>query len=342
MTRGRYRVKPLPGSVAELIGLFRQSPRYRGWAPNTRKHADRVLDDFRVQNGRAMIADLSFEDIVRLRDGMAATPGAANNWVKVIRALLWYAKRIGYIRNSPLAEGLETLPPNRPGGFRTWRDDEITQFRAHYPIGSTPRLVLELALGTAAAPVDLVKLGWMNVQRDTGGAGRGLHHGGCDPASGGSRDHHALARIRYRRQKTERRKGTEETPLVDIPISPQLAEVLAHAPLDRLTFLETIRGTVRQPNILEHQWRRWVDDAGLDAPDARGRRLTLHGLRKAVGRRLAEAGASPNIIMAVLGHETVSAGQAYTAAYDRAREADMGAELLEGAKPSNVTRLKKP
>jgi integrase len=317
MTRGPYRSKPIPGSFAELIGIFRtQSPRYRGWARATRKHADKVLDDFRVENGRRQASDLRFEDIVRLRDSMADVPAAANNWLKVISALMRYAKRIGYIDADPMATKLESLPPNRPGGHRTWRDDEIEAYRAHWPLGTTARLVFELAAGTAASGVDLVQLGWPHVTGD---------------------------RIRYRRQKTERRKGAEETPEVNIPILPELAEALAHVPRDRLTFFETEWGLPRSQGSLVHKFRAWVAEAGLGAEDRNGRHLTLHGLRKAMGRRLAERGASPHVIMAVLGHESIASAQVYTKAYDRARAADMAAKLLSSpGDVTNVTSIRRP
>lgn len=314
--RGPYRTKPIPGSFAELIGIFRtQSPRYRGWSRATRKHADRVLDDFRMENGKRQASELRFEDIVRMRDSMSDVPAAANNWLKVISALMRYAKRIGYIDADPMATKLESLPPLRPGGHRTWRDDEMDAYRAHWPVGSLPRLVFELAAGTGASGVDLVKLGWPNVDGE---------------------------RIRYRRQKTERRKGTEETPLVDIVILPELAEVLALVPRDRLTFLETEWHLPRSQGSLVHKFRAWVAEAGLGAADRNGRHLTLHGLRKALGRRLAERGASPHVIMAILGHESIASAQVYTKAYDRARAADQGAELLAETKPTNVTGLRRP
>ena len=37
--------------------------------------------------------------------------------------------------------------------------------------------------------------------------------------------------------------------------------------------------------------------------------------------------------MAILGHESIASAQVYTKAYDRARAADMGAELLAEANP---------
>jgi integrase len=101
-------------------------------------------------------------------------------------------------------------------------------------------------------------------------------------------------------------------------------------PIDRATFLETEFGRLRSQGSLVHKFRLWVAEAGLGGSDRNGRNLTLHGLRKAVGRRLAEAGAATHVIMSWLGHESIASAQVYTKAYDRARAADLGAELLSG------------
>ena len=54
-------------------------------------------------------------------------------------------------------------------------------------------------------------------------------------------------------------------------------------------------------------------EAGLPAG------LSSHGLRKAMCRRLAEAGCTPHQIMAVSGHKTLSEVTRYTVAANRAR-----------------------
>lgn len=314
MKRGPYRAQAAPGSIAALIRDFRMSPKYRNWAVGTQRHADHVMADLQAGIGREQVASLSLPRIILLRDSMSDYPGAANNWIKVIRALMHYAKRTGYVQVDPFTtERVERLPPKSPGGHRTWRDDEIDAYLARWPIGTFEQRVLTLALYTGAAAVDLVQLGPLN-QRD--------------------------GRIRYRRKKTERRKGIEETPLVDIPILPELAVMLATIPTGTATFLER-NGRQMRADYVRQFLRRAVDEAGLGAPDRNGRYLTPHGLRKALGRRLAEAGASPHSIMGWLGHESIASAQVYTRAYDRARAADQGAELLGAAKPTNVTRIKR-
>jgi integrase len=54
-----------------------------------------------------------------------------------------------------------------------------------------------------------------------------------------------------------------------------------------------------------------------------------HGLRKAAGRRLAEAGCTAHMIMAVLGHKTLAEAERYTRAADQARLAATAIERTE-------------
>ena len=55
-----------------------------------------------------------------------------------------------------------------------------------------------------------------------------------------------------------------------------------------------------------------------------------HGLRKAAGRRLAEAGLSSRELMAVLGHKTLTEAERYTRDADQARLASAAVARLEG------------
>ena len=86
-------------------------------------------------------------------------------------------------------------------------------------------------------------------------------------------------------------------------------------PRERFTFLETRGGKSRSPKGFGNEMRKWCDAAGLP-------KCTSHGLRKAIARRLAEAGASPHEIMAVTGHSTLEEVNRYTRAANRHTLAD--------------------
>lgn len=63
---------------------------------------------------------------------------------------------------------------------------------------------------------------------------------------------------------------------------------------------------------------------------------TPHGLRKAAGRRLAEAGCSAKEIAAVLGHTTLSEVERYTRDADQGRLSDAAFDRLENAPAVNL------
>jgi integrase len=310
MSRGPYRTKPLPGSFAELILRYRQSPRVLAWGPATLRKNDRILAQFMDANARFMVADFRRGDFIALRDSMGKTPSEANNWAKVIRGMLDYAVDLEVIPFNPAARVKRLKVPN-PDGYRTWRDDEIEAFQAHWPRGSLPRLTLTLALCSGAARGDLVRLGWPNV-------------------SG--------ARLRYRRQKT----GAS----VDIPILPALEDELTQVSGSQMTFLETRTGTVRSGWALGNLMARWVAEAGLGGKDASGHLLSLHGIRKAAARQDAERGGSPYDLMAKYGWTDIKQAEVYCRQFNRARGADRLAELQAAAEkqkqPQKVTRLRRP
>lgn len=100
---------------------------------------------------------------------------------------------------------------------------------------------------------------------------------------------------------------------VAVPIVPELRAALDALPRDRLTFLATATGAPFSPAGLGNWFREAVRGAGR--PDE----LSLHGLRKAAARRLAEAGCTTHEIAAVTGHKTLSEIERYTREAEKAR-----------------------
>ncbi|WP_144760501.1 tyrosine-type recombinase/integrase [Methylobacterium dankookense] len=63
-----------------------------------------------------------------------------------------------------------------------------------------------------------------------------------------------------------------------------------------------------------------------------------HGLRKAAGRRLAEAGCTAHEIMAVLGHSTLAQAERYTREANRANLSSGAITKLEGWKGNRAAQ----
>jgi integrase len=100
---------------------------------------------------------------------------------------------------------------------------------------------------------------------------------------------------------------------VAMPVHPDLFTVLAASPTNAL-FLVTSTGTQFSPDGLGNRFREWCRDAGIPG-------CSLHGLRKAQARRLAEAGCSAHEIASITGHQTLAEVQRYADAADRGRMA---------------------
>jgi integrase len=114
------------------------------------------------------------------------------------------------------------------------------------------------------------------------------------------RQHVQGGSIQVKQQKT----GTR----LSIPIHSELQRVLDTEPALNMTFLMTQYGKPFTVDGFTSWFRSAVAQAGLPA------RCAPHGLRKAAGRRLAEAGCTAHQIMAVLGHKTLREVTRYTAA----------------------------
>ncbi len=98
-----------------------------------------------------------------------------------------------------------------------------------------------------------------------------------------------------------------------IPIHPDLKAVLDATPRDQMSFLVTRFGQPFSPVGFTNWFKAACRKSGLPA------RASVHGLRKAACRRLAEAGASASEIAAISGHTSLREVARYTASADQAR-----------------------
>ena len=124
------------------------------------------------------------------------------------------------------------------------------------------------------------------------------------------------------------RQSKTGKPLV-IPIGDELRAAIGAMPADRLTFLTTARGEPFSVAGFTNYFRKQCKEAGLTIG------LSAHGLRKAMCRRLAEAGCSANEIAAISGHATLREVERYTKAADQERMAGAAFERLKNDRDTN-------
>ncbi len=110
---------------------------------------------------------------------------------------------------------------------------------------------------------------------------------------------------------------------VEIPVHADLAAVLDMTPIDNMIFLTTERGGPFSELHFTNWFLAMCREAGLPG-------CSVHGLRKAACRRLAEAGCTEHEIMAISGHRTLEEVARYTRAADRARMARSGMAKIAG------------
>jgi site-specific recombinase XerD len=124
-----------------------------------------------------------------------------------------------------------------------------------------------------------------------------------------------------------------------IPVK-HLRQIIDASPVNQLTFIVTEAGKPFTPLGFSNWFRKECDEAGLP-------QCSAHGLRKACGRRLAEAGCTQHEIAAITGHASLKEVVRYTKGADQRRLAitamqKMGEQNVAGSvnpPVSNPTRL---
>ena len=159
------------------------------------------------------------------------------------------------------------------GGWKAWKTEARAAFEKRWPIGTTPRLAYALALYFGHRRSDVATVKWSDLDAD---------------AAGGS----------FMQRKT----GKE----LWIPVHRELAAVLEATPRRGETILLTQYGRPFSAKALGMRMQAWTEKAGL-APGH-----TLHGLRKSLGKVLAEHGATTRELMAVLGHDDIEHAELYS------------------------------
>jgi integrase len=280
----------VPGSLNSLIASYLKSKRWTGPPPeglaqNSKRNRGPIMEKLRTGPwGSVMVRDLALKHIRAMIDPQ--TGHAKKHYLKTLRGLFSYAIEIELIEEDP-STGLKVKLP-KSSGYHTWDASEIAQYRAHWPLSSEPRLVMEFALETASRRCEIIHLGRQHVK-------------------GG-------------RIKIKRAKGCNG---VDIPLSAELKMALDAMPSnEHLTYLVNAKGEPYSPESLGQKFAEWATGAGLL------QRCRLHGLRKSRTSQLATKGAAPHLIMAVTGHKSLSEVQRYADEYNRIEAADAAMALL--------------
>ena len=231
-----------PGSMRALAVSYFQSVDYRSMQVRTQRVYRGLIERFCEQAdkdgnkfGDKRAALIGREHVVRLIATKADKPEAANQFRKVLRAMMKHAVEIGLRADNPTRDVRSIRVKSE--GFHSWSDAEIAQFEKRHPVGSRARLALALLLYTGQRRSDIVRLGRQHVR---------------DRA------------LTVRQQKT----GAE----LLIPVHPILQAILDDTPKDNMTFLTTQFGKPFTSNGFGNWFRDQCNAAGLPQCSAHGLR----------------------------------------------------------------------
>jgi len=182
-----------------------------------------------ARRGSLPFAMMRRRHVLEIRDSLRQDPGARNNVVKALSAVLSWAVDADLLEINP-AHQISRLDAG--SGFHTWSVEEVRQYEAKHAVGTRARLALDIALYTGLRRQEVAILG---------------------------RQHVKDGWIRITPGKTRKSSGA----VVEIPMLPELASSIAATPTGDLTFLTSEYGKAFTVNGIGNRVRDWCDRAGL-------------------------------------------------------------------------------
>jgi integrase len=211
-------------TLAWGLKLYRNSSAWGALSNATRKQSENIYRSAGKTAGGSLLRDITSETIMAGRERRAATPHAANNFLKAMRRFFKWAAGDGKLVKLNPTLGVKLLQGKNKDGFHTWTDEEIDRYQRYWPIGTRERLALDLLLYTGLARGDVVRLG---------------------------KQHASNGVITFRMEKN-RGDGYVYPPLLQV-----LAETIAGSKTGDLTFLVTEKGLP----FVKEGFGNWFRDA---------------------------------------------------------------------------------
>ena len=270
------------GSIAAVCEALKASRAFLAYSYSYRTHLRRDLDAIAQAYGTGPIAQLEARHIRTDLGKLDAIQ--ARERLKAWRLVCALALSRGW---SPISatDGIKAPRAPKSDGHAPWSRADVERFRAHWPVGSSKRLAMELLYWTGARTVDAVAIN------------RGMI--GADGV---------LSFVQHKTTSRAYVPWSCGLPEWAQGFEPDRAHLMACLQPACFTLLEQ-RGKPMTATALSGQMRRAAKAAGLD--------LSAHGLRKSRLTAIAESGGSASAIMAWGGHKTLAQAQHYIVTADR-------------------------
>ena len=290
---GHVENKPKPrhkqNTLGWLFDMYQRSAKFHGLAVGTQRARANIIKSIVEKNGDFHLCDITERSIRQGRERRSATPEAANNFLKTMKAAFAWGIDSGLldgvVKSDPTANVKKIITKSK--GFHTWTVDEIERYEACHPVGTMARLAMDIMIYTGLRRQDACQLG---------------------------KQHIKSGEIHFRTGKTGE--------WVYLPLIAPLARSIEETPTGDLAFLATERGKpFSSPASFGNWFRKQCEAAGVP-----GR---AHGLRKAGAVLAAERGATTSQMMAIFGWTSQDMAALYTRTADRKKLGIEHGKLLD-------------
>lgn len=242
------------GTIDDLASRFYKTNAFLN-AGSAKQASNRgIIERFRAEFGDDLVSNFTFAHIeavlqarsVKRKEGkrMVGGPMAARSLHKQLKRMFRLAVKLKWIETNP-ADLAETVKAPKTGGFHTWTEEEIVQYRRRHPLGTKGRLAQEIILWTWQRRGDASRFGPPHVKG---------------------------ARMKYTQGKSGK--------TLWLPMAPELLAAIAAMPsVGITTYLVTEFGKPFTPAGFGNWFRDRCDEAGLPQCSAHG--LRKAGARRA-------------------------------------------------------------
>jgi integrase len=256
----------------------------------------RVIETDPFQWRDVPVRDLKRRHLKDIISKYSETPHKAKHLLTAIRKMIDAAMDEEWIDVDPSYK-LKWRPEYV--GWKAWTAEAMRKYEERWPIGSTPRLAYALALWLGNRREDVAGLKWeQRVTKTVLMDGQQRKVDGFNVVQG---------------------KGGKE---LFLPIMPMLSDILDATERRGPTVLVTAYGEPFSPKSITGRMADWTNSAGIEPG------FTLHGLRKTLGKMLAEGGASTRQIMDTLGHDDIAHAELYSREAEQSRLATDGMDRV--------------
>lgn len=157
--------KPSPHTLQWALDRYRASSAWAGLARATRRQRENIFKAVIAAAGAERLCDINRASIIASREKRAATPHAANVYLKAMRSFYAWACGDGALVTEDPTKGVSLLKgANDDVGFHTWTEEEMARFEERWPLGTRERLAFDLLLYTGLRRGDAVRVGRQHVR----------------------------------------------------------------------------------------------------------------------------------------------------------------------------------